>query len=289
MGWRQVIIDSPGKVSFQNGYLILRNNTITKIHISEINILIISSTMVNITCVALCELSRGGVKIVFCDEKYNPYGELHDYYGCCNSSKKILQQIQWSSNIKQDVNTLIIHQKISNQMKLLYKYGFIERAEILKSYLADLELNDTTNREGHAAKVYFNSLFGNEFNRNLNSDINSALNYGYSILLSAVNREISANGCLTQLGVKHCNEFNDFNFACDIMEPFRVIIDEYVYKNNNRIFDKNYKYDLVNLFNKKIVMDNETYLNNAIALSVKSVIDGLNVENTKLLKLYEFV
>lgn len=289
MGWRQVIIDSPGKVSFQNGYLILRNNTITKIHISEINILIISSTMVNITCVALCELSRGGVKIVFCDEKYNPYGELHDYYGCCNSSKKILQQIQWSSNIKQDVNTLIIHQKISNQMKLLYKYGFIERAEILKSYLADLELNDTTNREGHAAKVCFNSLFGNEFNRNLNSDINSALNYGYSILLSAVNREISVNGCLTQLGVKHCNEFNDFNFACDIMEPFRVIIDEYVYKNNNKTFDKNYKYDLVNLFNKKVLMDNEIYLNNAIALSVKSVIDGLNVENTKLLKLYEFV
>lgn len=288
MGWRQVIVDTPGKLSFQNGYLILRNETLTKIHISEIRILIISSTMVNITCVALCELSRAGVKVVFCDEKYNPYGEIIDYYGCCNSSKKIQQQIAWNQETKISVKTLIIHRKINNQMLLLRKYGFSDRAEILEEYLSELELDDVTNREGHAAKVYFNSLFGNEFNRNINSDVNAALNYGYSIILSAVNREITANGCLTQLGVNHCNEFNEFNLACDLMEPFRVVIDEYVFINKERAFDKLYKYDLVNLLNKKITIINEMFLNNAIALSVKSIIDGLNNNQIDTMKLYEF-
>ena len=70
---------------------------------------------------------------------------------------------------------------------------------------------DKTNREGHAAKVYFNSLFGKKFTRNDDNNINAALNYGYSILLSTINKEISANGYLTQLGIHHKNEFKSKN------------------------------------------------------------------------------
>ena len=36
-----------------------------------------------------------------------------------------------------------------------------------------------SNREGHAAKVYFNALFGMEFTRALSTPENAALNYGY--------------------------------------------------------------------------------------------------------------
>ena len=64
------------------------------------------------------------------------------------------------------------------------------------------------NREGHAAKVYFNSLFGKGFSRDDMSSVNAALNYGYGILLSNFNKEIVADGYLTQLGIKHINEYN---------------------------------------------------------------------------------
>ena len=51
---------------------------------------------------------------------------------------------------------------------------------------------DSTNREGHAAKVYFNALFGMSFTRSADTPVNAALNYGYSIILSAFNREVAA-------------------------------------------------------------------------------------------------
>lgn len=81
---------------------------------------------------------------------------------------------------------------------------------------------------GHAAKVYFNALFGMDFTRTEESSINAALNYGYGILLSAFNREIVLNGYITQLGLFHNNMFNQFNLGSDLMEPFRTIVDQKV-------------------------------------------------------------
>src|SRR5690554_7015649 len=57
--------------------------------------------------------------------------------------------------------------------------------------------------------------------RSDDNSINAALDYGYSILLSAFNKAIVSKGYLTQLGIFHRNEFNPFNLSCDLMEPFR--------------------------------------------------------------------
>ena len=88
--------------------------------------------------------------------------------------------------------------------------------------------------------------------------------------------------------MQHCNVFNEFNFSCDLIEPFRIIVDEYVYLNKDRVFDSDYKHDLVNILNKKVNLGCERYLHNAIAASVKSVIDSLDENDVSLLKLYEF-
>ncbi|HEY8444549.1 MAG TPA: type II CRISPR-associated endonuclease Cas1 [Bacilli bacterium] len=144
-----------------------------------------------------------------------------------------------------------------------------------------------TNREGHAAKVYFNALFGKSFNRNEKNDINSSLNYGYTIILSQFNREIVARGFLTQLGLNHRNEFNFFNFSCDLMEPFRVIVDSFVYDNIGRTFDYNYKIDLVNLLNKKVLYCGKSYfLSNCIELYVENITDFLSSGKLKSENIY---
>ena len=67
-----------------------------------------------------------------------------------------------------------------------------------------------------------------DFTRTTDCSVNSALNYGYSIILSAFTREITANGYITQLGLFHDNMFNQFNLASDLMEPFRVLVDKEV-------------------------------------------------------------
>ncbi len=288
MGWRSVVIESPCKISCAGNYLIIRADDVKKIHLSEIHYLMIATTNVTVTGVALCELSKRNIKTVFCDEKHNPYAELSDYYGSHNSSKRIKQQINWNSDTVKEVGYRIIQRKILNQAALLSKIGADDRAELLKIFAQELIAGDSTNREGHSAKVFFNTLFGLDFSRNTECDVNSALNYGYTILLSCINREIVANGCLTQLGLVHINEFNGFNLSCDIIEPFRVIVDEFVYFNRNRPFDKDYKHDLVNLLNKTVELGDKKYLHNAIAVCVKSVIDSLDKNKPELLQLYEF-
>lgn len=288
MAWRSVIIESPCKISAGGNYLIVRGEELKKIHLSEIYYLMIASPAVSITGVALCELYRNKVKVIFCDEKHDPYGEFSPYYGSHNCSKKIRQQAAWSKNAMSAVNTALLAKKIENQASLLKKCGFAERAEQLYDYLAEMELDDATNREGLAAKVYFNTLFGMGFIRDENTAVNAALNYGYKVLLSCVNREVAANGCLTQLGINHCNEFNEFNFSCDLMEPFRVVVDECVYLNKGRELDKEYKHELVNLLNKRVRLERECDLHDAVGVCVKSAIEALNGSTGEKLRLYNF-
>jgi len=87
---------------------------------------------------------------------------------------------------------------------------------LLNTYIEQMEFADTTNREGHAAKVYFNALFGMDFSRSSPEPVNAALNYGYSILLAAFSWEIVSCGYVTQLGLHHENVFNRFNLASDL-------------------------------------------------------------------------
>lgn len=283
-----MIVDSPCKISVGGNYLILRSDEVKKIHLSEVYYLMIACPAVNITGVALCELNRQKIKVVFCDEKRNPYGELIGYYGCFNCSKKLKTQIAWDSNVTSAVNTMIIAQKITNQALLLRKCGFDERAEMLEDYVAEIELDDAGNREGHAAKVYFNTLFGKDFSREKDCAVNAALNYGYSVMLSDINRAVVACGRSTQIGINHCNEFNEFNLSCDLIEPFRVIVDEYVFEQGNREFDKDYKFDLVGLLNKRVRLDREYSLHDAIGIYVKNVTDSLDRGRSDSLLLYKF-
>ena len=210
MSWRVVVISKSAKLDYQMGYMIVRQDVTTKIHLSEISVLMIESTAVSLTAYLLCELVKKKIKVIFCDEKRNPSSELVSYYGCHDTSMKIRNQIKWSDDIKGAVWTEIVAEKIRNQSKLL-KFYDKQEYQLLEEYVCELEFGDVTNREGHAAKVYFNVLFGMDFTRTAENSINAALNYGYGIILSAFSREIVANGYITQLGLFHDNMFNQFN------------------------------------------------------------------------------
>jgi len=200
MSWRTVVISSNAKLDLQMGYLSVRGRETQKIHLSEIHTLIIESTAVSLTAALLAELTRKKVKIVFCDEKRNPFGELLPYYGAHDSSLKIRNQINWSNQIKGEVWTEIVRQKLIQQAINLRDTEHIDASKKIMGYIEELVLNDSTNREGHAAKVYFNAIFGKDFSRGEDNSINAALNYGYAIILSCFNREVASNGYLTQLG-----------------------------------------------------------------------------------------
>ncbi len=288
MSWRTVVITKRAKLDYQLGYMVVRREEITKIHLGEISTILIESTAVSITTSLLAELAKKKIKVIFCDEKRNPSSELISYYGSHDTSNKVRKQIQWKRNIKEAVWTEIVTEKIRKQKELLEYLGR-EESKQLDSYLKEICWNDESNREGHAAKVYFNALFGLSFTRTADCPVNAALNYGYSIILSAFTREIVANGYITQLGLFHDNMFNQFNLASDLMEPFRVLIDKEVVSMIMDEFDQDEKMRLVNVLNQEIMIDGKIqYVNNAIKIYCKSIFDALNENDSALIRFYGF-
>lgn len=287
MSWRIVVISRSAKLDYKLDYMIVRQEEITKIHLSEISMLIIESTAVSLTASLLSELTKRKIKTIFCDEKRNPSSELISYYGSHDTSAKVRKQIIWSKEVKTEVWTEIVTEKIRNQRSLLKKLNKIEY-KLLDDYIEQVQIGDCTNREGHAAKVYFNALFGVKFTRTSDSPINAALNYGYGLLLSAFNREIVANGYITQLALFHDNMFNPFNLGSDLMEPFRILVDKRVIKLLPEKFEHDEKMFMVDLLNQEIVIDGKNnYINNAVKIYCKSVFDAINENDVSLIRFYK--
>lgn len=287
MSWRTVVVSTHSKLEYKMGYLVCRNEQIKKIHLSEISTLVIESTSVSLTSALMCELMKNKISVVFCDEQHNPHSQLLPMNGSHDSSKKLKSQINWNDEICSKVWTAIVSNKIYQQAKFLDEMKN-EQSKLLYSYIEELQFCDVTNREGHSAKVYFNALFGSGFSRNKEDFINSALNYGYSIILSAFNRTVVANGYTTQIGLCHRSEFNPFNFSCDLMEPFRPLVDRVVVTMDGKKFDVSAKRTMQKILNTKVTIAGKVYnTNDAIGIYCKSVFNALNNGDLSQICFYE--
>ena len=287
MSWRTVVITRQAKLEEKLNYLYVRDaESTTKIHLSEISVLMIESTAVSLTASLLCELSKRKIKVIFCDEKRSPQSELVSYNDGYDTSLKLKKQIAWTEDFKKAVWTEIVREKILMQANLLYEMKK-EECDMLYRYIDEICLGDSTNREGHAAKVYFNSLFGKDFTRQNDSPTNAALNYGYSLILSCFNREIVALGYTTKLGLFHDNMFNCFNLSSDLMEPFRPLVDREVCTMFGDAFGKEEKAQLLSVLNQNVQFCGKSQtVANAIRLYCKCVTDALCENDLGKLRFY---
>ena len=97
--------------------------------------------------------------------------------------------VSGTTHIKTSVWTEIVTEKIRKQAENLERWDRTE-AQMLYEYITQIEFGDATNREGHAAKVYFNALFGLDFTRTAENSINAALNYGYSLRALLIQKDV---------------------------------------------------------------------------------------------------
>ncbi len=289
MGWRTVVVSRSSKLDYKLGYMVIRDcEEAIRVHLSEISVLIIENTASSVTTALLNELTKQKIKVIFCDEKRNPSSELVSYYGCHDTSLKVRSQMEWQPISKQIVWTAIVGEKIKKQRDNLFYFQCPEHI-LLDKYLEEIEFNDESNREGHAAKVYFNAMFGKGFSRSDECSVNAMLDYGYSIILSCVNREIVANGYITQIGLFHDNMFNQFNLGCDIMEPFRVIVDRKVKEYMPEKFEKEEKRLVLELLSDDFIIDGKKQtLLNTIKIYVKSVIAAIENNDISIIKFYNY-
>lgn len=287
MAFRTVIVENRAKLEYSLNYLVCRkDNEEKKVLLDEIKTLIINSLQVSITTSLIAMLIEKKIKVIFIDSKHNPSGEIVPYQNNYYSYRKIKEQINFEEKYKIKLWTEIIRKKIHNQsinLKLLKK----DTSLLLDEYEKNIKDGDISNREGHSAKVYFNSLFGNNFNRDQDNVINKYLNYGYSIILSLINREIKILGYLTEIGIHHIGESNSFNFSCDLIEPLRPLIDYYVIM--NLVDEENFKQVFIEILKINVKYNNRDIIfDNAIHLYVEDLINYLKTGDEEKIRFIDY-
>ncbi|WPC21594.1 type II CRISPR-associated endonuclease Cas1 [Pediococcus inopinatus] len=282
MGWRTVVVTQHAKISYSGHCVVVQTQDGTnQIPVSDIQILLISTTRAVITSAVISELAKHQSKVIFTDNSGEPVTETMDYYPN-NRDPQLLQiQFNWDKERKISLWTKIVIQKITNQIYVAESLKI--ETQDLKDELAKLKVDDVTNREAVVARKYFSLLFESESSRRDFSPVNAALNYGYAIILSAVNREIVTNGYLTQLGIHHHSQENNFNLGSDLMEPFRPIIDWWVKQKQFNEFTPDIKFGLVGLLDIEMKYNGEnTILRNAISKHVTNCLKYLSGETDNI-------
>ncbi|WP_051258576.1 type II CRISPR-associated endonuclease Cas1 [Atopococcus tabaci] len=291
MSWRVIYIEKSDYLKlYLDNLKVVREDTELLIPLSDIHTIIVDNQQTVVTARLMNKLADYHILLVFCDEKHLPniYALApHSHY---QTSRVLEKQVQWSEETKNLMWQRLIQIKIQNQASVLeHLKKDPERIALLHSLSQEVEIGDSTNREGHAAKGYFQTLFGRDFLRERESldGINSGLNYGYIVLRSAVARTIVAYGLQPSFGIGHYNQYNAFNLADDLIEPFRPIIDLWVsiLMTKDSYLDKQTKQKLIHLVssNKILIGNQKQTIPNAIEILVQTFIKGMNENNPDLL------
>lgn len=276
-GWRTLVIQSKSNLHIANELLIIcHEEQETTVPLTQIRVLIIENDSITFSAAFLQKIIHHNIKMIVCDKRHHPCGELLGYADHTFTAGNIAQQSRWKQEAKDLLWKMIIQNKIGNQIAVLEQCD-MGNPEILRGLSQKLLPGDPNNSEAVAAKFYFMSLFGNDFHRRTDTPINAALNYGYSIILSHVNRSIAAHGYHTALGIHHHSEQNSFNFSCDLMEPFRPFVDNYVYFHQPDTFTIDDRKLLISLMNSPVLYDGkQTELQTAIDQYVMDCISYMN-------------
>lgn len=229
MTWRNVMIDDGDHLNvYLDNIEIHKRDMKYVIPLSDISIIVLDGMMTSITTRLLSTCSNYNVVLVICDKKHIPCGMYMPFNQHSRTVKILKRQIDWNDEVKNKLWQQLICLKIHNQSKVLYRFTKNKEKYLqLQEYIKQVRPGDQTNREGHSAKVYFNSLFGNDFYRSMDCIENAMLNYGYAIFRAFISRIIVSYGYNPSIGIFHKSEYNSFCLADDFLEVFRPIIDAY--------------------------------------------------------------
>lgn len=255
--------------------------------ISDIQILVIDNYQSNISVPLINKLTESNVCTIICGVDHLPKSYILPINGNFATSGNINKQISWKKERKALLHSIIVKYKIENQIEILKQNN--KSHEVIKKlyeFVDSIELDDRTNREGLAAKMYFRELFGSNFIRFDDDVINAGLNYGYSIFRSLITSIIVAKGYIANIGIFHKGKQNMFNLSDDIIEVFRPIVDDFVYNTmrDEILFKQEHREKLIQLTNKKILIDSRKQtIANAINQYLDSIFNYLDGETNRVL------
>ena len=250
---RTLFFSTPLDLSLKNNQLVVSTRQMPEVKnsvpIEDIGFVVLENQQINITLPLLNALSDNNAAVIICGDNFMPNAMLLNLDSNTTQGEVYRTQIEASEPLKKGLWKQVVEAKIRNQAALLNKLG--KDGNKLKPYYSNVKSGDSDNREGIAAKVYWNELFGEDFIRSREgSSPNNLLNYGYTLLRAAVTRALMGSGLFPAFGIFHRNRYNVFPLADDIMEPYRPFVDEIVFDlwaNGERELNKQVKADLIHL------------------------------------------
>jgi CRISPR-associated protein Cas1 len=219
-------------ISYKMEQMILANKETGEEHsrtMEDLGCVIFEHPQITFTQKAMQGFAKHNVSVIFCDEKYHPTSMLLHLDSHYIQTERFRHQIDASEPLKKNLWQQVVQAKLWNQGMLLKMLG--KNGEPLFHLARKVKSGDPENKEAWGAKIYWNELFGKDFNRERDGDVpNNALNYGYAILRACVARNLAGSGLLPTLGIHHRNRYNSYCLADDIMEPYRPFVDWMVWE-----------------------------------------------------------
>jgi CRISPR-associated protein Cas1 len=286
MPYRNIFVENRASMRLKNNQLIVENGIdVFSFPIEDIRSIVIDNPYSTLSAKLINALADEGVCLILTNDKHMPSCELIPIASYHRLNKRINLQFNQSKPKLKRIWQSIAIAKIENQAECL-RLNNIDGWEKVLNISKTVLSGDSTNREGYAASIYFKMLFGSDFTRDKENAVNAALNYGYSIIRSFISKTIVCEGLEPSLGIHHKNQLNQFNLSDDIIEPFRPIVDNYVYNNYIDWGEEFYRFqksELLRLLNcKTVVNGNNCSLSRAVELFVQSIVYSYEEDNVDL-------
>ncbi len=252
----QLVINSYGAYLRKSGNccLVKREEKSFEVAVGKVNSILIT-TAAYITTDAIKLAVDNNIDIVFLDSYGDPYGRVwHPKLGSTTLIRRRQLEIYESLeglNLAKEWGL----KKLGNQIDFLgrLRKARREKRDLLDGYIQEIERSheqirklrgtiesrrqDMLGLEGIAARAYFEAIssimpekyrFAGRSRNPAKDEFNALLNYGYGVLYSLVEKGCIIAGLDPYLGFLHSDSYNKKSLVFDIIEMFRIYVDEAV-------------------------------------------------------------
>ncbi len=251
----------------------------TRVPIDDVSVVVLENNYSSMSSAFMSHLAEKNIVLFTCDSSFMPNGIFLPFHQHSRYTEVSNKQLEWSEPFKKSVWKKIVTNKVENQIKLLEYFEF--NTFEMRPYVSKIKSGDTSNIEAIVASYYWSIIFSNTlhyYTRNMDDIRNSALNYGYAIVRSAVARGLVASGFTPFFGLHHKNKLNSFNLVDDIMEVFRCVVDREVYVMfeeeglADEVLSKEIKRRLISLLEASFIIENKKY---SLLSAIDTYVDSL--------------
>lgn len=255
-------------IRVSNGALLLEDSyekkTLTKLPFQKILALFVIGH-ITITTPLIESCTKNGIPLVVMKPNFRPVF----FFSITAEANYLLRQNQHDvDKFDMQIPKILVANKIQNQLRLLEKTRQKTEAivnakahctKILSMVSEASDYETIMGLEGQGAKSFFSAYFEHlnwkaRCPRTKIDPINATLDIGYTILFNYIEAFIRLFGFDPYIGVYHKLWFKRKSLICDLMEPFRCLIDQQVRKAFNT---KQCKADDFRLIKNEFILKHE--------------------------------